>query len=85
MDAAIAGKVLRMFARLARPRVDHGLTDREREILQLLVEERSQKQIAHALGLSPHTVDTHLRNIYAKLRVHSRGGAVARALRDRLV
>lgn len=85
MNAFIARKVLTMFTRNARPRADHGLTDREREILQLLIEERSQKQIAQALTLSPHTVDTHLRNIYAKLHVHSRSGAVAKALQDRIV
>ena len=85
MNAFIARRVLTMFAQTARPRVDHGLTDREREILQLLVDDQSQKQIAQTLGLSPHTVDTHLRNIYAKLHVHSRSGAVAKALQDRLV
>ena len=85
MNAFIARKVLTVFARTARPRVDPGLTDRELEILDFLVDERSQKQIAHALGLSPHTVDTHLRNIYAKLQAHSRSGAVAKALQDRLI
>ena len=85
MNAFIARKVLSMFTRFARPKVDHGLTDREREILQCLIAEQTQKQIAVALGLSPHTVDTHLRNIYAKLHVHSRGGAVAKALQERLV
>ena len=85
MNAFIARRVLNMFTRFARPRVDHGVTDREREILQLLVEERTQKQIAHSLGLSRHTVDTHVRNIYAKLQVHSRSGAVAKALQERLL
>ncbi len=85
MNAVIARKVLLMLARSARPRGDQGLTEREREILQLLVAEQSQKQIAQALGLSPHTVDTHVRNIYAKLHVHSRSGAVARAIQQRLL
>lgn len=85
MTAMVARRVLGMFTRLARPRGDHGLTEREREILQQLVAERTQKQIAQALGLSPHTVDTHLRNIYAKLHVHSRSGAVAKAVEERLV
>ena len=85
MNAFIARNVLRMFTQHARPRGDYGLSDREREILHLLLEERSQKQIAQALGLSPHTVDTHLRNIYAKLHVHSRSGAVAKAIQERLL
>lgn len=85
MDARIARKVLNTLTRLAQPRGDHGLTTREREILELLVEERTQKEIAQLLALSPHTVDTHLRNIYAKLQVHSRSGAIAKALRERLL
>lgn len=85
MNAYIASKVLRMFTRYTRPAADYGLTDREREILHLLVEEHTQREVAEALFLSPHTVDTHLRNIYAKLQVHSRTGAVAKALRERLL
>lgn len=61
------------------------LTDRELEILSLLAEARSQKQIAHSLSLSVHTVDTHVRNIYTKLKAHSRAAAVATALRTGLI
>jgi DNA-binding CsgD family transcriptional regulator len=61
------------------------LTDREREILAMLAEGDSKKAIAHRLSLSPHTVDTHVRNIYAKLRARSRGAAIAIALRARIV
>lgn len=85
MSSGIARKVLCMFTETARPRQEYGLTDREREILELLTEERTQNQIAEVLYLSPHTVDTHLRNIYKKLHVRSRTGAVAKALRERLI
>lgn len=85
MSALIARKLIRMFRRHVRPRADYGLTDREREILQLLIEEHTQRQIAEKLFVSPHTVDTHLRNIYAKLEVRSRSGAIAKALRERLL
>lgn len=85
MNAFVARRVLDMFTQYSRPRGDYNLTAREREILHLLVEAYSQKQIAKALSLSPHTVDTHLRNIYAKLHVHSQGGAVAKALTERLL
>jgi DNA-binding CsgD family transcriptional regulator len=50
-----------MLTQAARAGSALGLTGREREVLHYLVEARSQKQIAHALGLSPHTVGTHLR------------------------
>jgi DNA-binding NarL/FixJ family response regulator len=87
MNAFIARKVIERLTGKGgdRAKDQSGLTAREREILERLVQERSQKQIAHDLSLSPHTVDTHLRNIYAKLHVHSRSGAVAKALRDRLI
>jgi len=62
-----------------------GLTAREREILERLVEGLSMKEIAARLGLSYHTIDTHVRHLYAKLHVRTRAGAVARALRDRLI
>jgi len=85
MSAFIARKVLRLFRHRVRPRADYGLTDREREILHLLVEDHTQKEISEKLFISPHTVDTHLRNIYAKLQVHSRSGAIVKALRERLL
>ena len=47
------------------------LTPREREIMQLLAEGRSSKDIAALLFLSPHTVDTHRKTILQKLNVHS--------------
>ena len=85
MNPHIASRVLKMFTQFARPKVDYGLTDREREILQHLTEGLTMKQIAERLFLSLHTVDTHLRNIYAKLHVHSRSAAVAKALKDGVI
>jgi DNA-binding NarL/FixJ family response regulator len=88
INAHIAKKMLTMFARLAKPTSaadEYGLTAREREILQLLVEGMTIAQIAERLIVSYHTVDTHIRNIYGKLHVHTRGGAVAKAVHERLV
>jgi len=58
---------------------------REKEILNLLVSGKSQKQIAEKIFLSPLTIATHMKNIYAKLHVHSRSEAVARALKEHLL
>jgi DNA-binding NarL/FixJ family response regulator len=88
INAFIAGKMLEMFARLAEPRSvteGYGLTAREQEILQLLVESLTVPQIAQRLGISFHTVDSHTRNIYSKLHVHTRTAAVAKALKERLI
>ncbi len=85
MNGQIARKVLQMFQRFATPQTEYGLTERELEILQHLVDGRTKRQIADVLFISFYTVDTHLRNIYAKLHVHSRSGAVAKALKERLI
>lgn len=88
MNGSIARKLLEMFGRLAASRAvapDYGLTAREKEILQLLVDGLSMKQVAARLEVSYHTINTHQRNVYDKLHVHSRSSAVAKALRERLV
>ena len=59
-------------AKGAEVTVRHGLTDRESEILLLLARGRSSTYIGEALYLSPNTVRGHIKNIYAKLGVHSK-------------
>ncbi len=85
INAQIARKMLDMFAHIVAPKGEYAITPAEKNILRLLVEGEPKKQIAHQLGVSFHTVDTHLRNIYIKLQVHSRSGAVAKALKERLL
>ena len=85
MNAQIARKVLTMFAGIAAPKAEYGLTEREKEILKLTTDGLTKKAIADRLFLSFFTIDTHLKNIYTKLQVHSRGGAVAKALKENLL
>jgi DNA-binding NarL/FixJ family response regulator len=85
INSQIAKKVLDQFTEYVQPREDYGLTSRELEILQLLIDGQSKQRIADTIYLSPHTVDSHIRNIYTKLQVHSRSGAIAKAIRNRLV
>ena len=85
INAQIARKMLDMFAHFSSPKGEYDITPAEKEILRLLIEGEPKKYIAHQLGVSFHTVDTHLRNIYIKLQVHSRSGAVAKALKERLL
>jgi DNA-binding NarL/FixJ family response regulator len=61
------------------------LTAREREVLQLLAEGKSNKEVASFLRISPKTVETHRARIMSKLDVHSVGGLVRYAIRNRLL
>jgi DNA-binding NarL/FixJ family response regulator len=61
------------------------LSQRELEILTHIVDGRSNKDIAHAVHLSPDTVKTHLRNIYQKLGVNNRSQAARAAIQGKLV
>jgi DNA-binding NarL/FixJ family response regulator len=84
MNPEIARKVLDLFGGKRDSQSDP-LTDREREVLSLVVRGLTKKEVAAELALSRHTVDSHLRNIYQKLHVHNRAGAVAAAIREGLV
>jgi len=73
--------VIHRQADLIRPH----LSDREREILTLAADGRSNAEIAGALHLSPETIKTHLRTVFEKLGVPDRTAAVAWALRSALI
>jgi DNA-binding NarL/FixJ family response regulator len=59
-----------------RAQASLGITEREREVLQLLANGRSNKEIAAQLGLSPNTVKTHVASLFEKLRVARRTEAI---------
>ena len=61
------------------------LTPREREIVQLLAEGKSTKEVAVALGLSVKTAETHRSNIMRKLQLHSVSDLVRYAIRNKIV
>jgi len=61
------------------------LTPREREILQLLAEGKSNKDIAASLNLSPYTVETHRRNLQEKLSLHSFAELILYAVRKGVI
>ena len=84
MTPRIARRVLEMFAKANPPKRDYGLSPREQEILQLLVQAKTIKEAAVDLGISFHTADEYIRSVYTKLQVHTRSGAVAKALKEGL-
>ena len=96
LKAAAAGEILvdpqalaRMLPLMAREREVRReaserlatLSEREREVLALLTQGLRNEAIAQRLGISPQTVQTHVRNILGKLEVHSKLEAVAFAVR----
>jgi len=85
MNSHIAKKVLSMFRDQNVKSDGYGLSEREKEILSLLVDGLSKKHIAEKIFLSHHTVDSHLRNIYEKLEVHSRSSAISKAIKEKLL
>jgi len=81
MSPRVATSVLAMFTKMVAPKTDFGLTERERQVLELMRDGLAKKEIAARMELSFHTVDDYLRNIYSKLHVHSQAGAVGKAMK----
>jgi DNA-binding NarL/FixJ family response regulator len=83
MSSLVARKVVQFFNRLgdSAPELQR-LSPRETEILELLSRGAAYKEIGDQLALSIHTVRMHIRGIYGKLQVHSRGEAVSKYLRS---
>ena len=61
------------------------LTDREMDVLRLVVDGKTNQEIGHALGISDKTVEKHLEGVFSKLEVASRVEAAVRAVREGLV
>jgi len=61
------------------------LTDREREVLQLIAEGKTNKEVAHALSVSVNTVETHRKHIMEKLDLHNTAELVRFAIRTKMV
>ena len=88
VDPTLAGRMAASAARLNRgefwPGANRGLTQRESEVLSLLVGGLSNRAIAARLHLSEETVKSHLRTLYRKLEVTDRSAAITVALREGL-
>jgi len=86
MTSSVATQVLRMFQDLPNHRnEDYNLSERERQVLQFLVDGYSYKMIAADLFIAIDTVRSHIKNIYEKLQVNSKSEAVAKAFKDKLL
>jgi len=84
MSPALEKDAMGALGRMARRAresadVEAGLTPRERQVLELLGEGLTIRQIASRLGISPRTVETHVAKLYRKLGVRTRVQAISRA------
>ena len=87
MSPSVAAKVLKMMAEQSPTKKTEtfNLSEREKEVLSCLVKGMSYKLIADACFISIDTVRGHIRSIYEKLHVHSKGEAVAKAIKSNIV
>lgn len=87
MSSHIARQVITIFQQNANVEIteDIELSEREKEVLQLLANGNNYQEIADTLYISVDTVRHHIRNIYKKLHVHSQSEAVAKAIRKGLI
>ena len=81
----MALKVLKFFQATPVTNNQYALTEREKNVLGLLVDGLSYKMIADKEKISFHTVNAHVRKIYEKLHVHSLAEAVSKALKEKLL
>ncbi len=85
MTPSIATRVIHFFRKQNDKRPEqYGLSDREAEILQYLVDGLSYKMIADKVNISYNTVNSHIKKIYDKLQVHSVSEAVSKAIRNNI-
>jgi DNA-binding NarL/FixJ family response regulator len=86
MSSSIATQVLKMFSSAHNQKgEDYSLSDREKQVLQLLVNGYSYKMISSEMFIAIDTVRSHIKKIYEKLHVNSKSEAVAKAFKDKLV
>lgn len=86
MSPEVARRVVALFRNVRPPaHAEHALTPHEIRLLKLLTDGHNYKTAAAELGITVHTVSFHLRQVYAKLQVHSKTEAVAKALRHGLL
>ena len=90
MTASIARQVLQMFNQYHesgenKKGEEYNLSQREKDVLQLMVKGYTYKMAAAELFISIETIRSHIKNIYEKLHVNSKSEAVAKAFRDKLL
>ncbi len=80
----VSGAIVQAYQARNEPPSDH-LTPRERQVLQLVAEGKTTKEVAQLLGISAKTADSHRSRIMSKLDIHETAGLVRYAIRQGLI
>lgn len=83
--APMSTNIARMVINSFQKSINSPLTSRETEVLQHLAKGKSYTMIANELFINKETVRSHIKNIYQKLNVNSKAGAIEKATKDRLI
>ncbi len=84
-DKAETLSIVRTNGNVIDERGNYGLTNREVEILNLISQSLSNKEIAKQLYISDHTVSVHRKNLMKKLQVNNAAGLISKAFRENLI
>jgi len=84
MSPVVARKVLEFFRPKKKRNEESNLTDREKQVVEGLVDGLSYKMIAGRLEISIGTIFTHIKNIYKKLHVNSKGEVISKSLKGEI-
>lgn len=85
IDPSIGKRLMDAYAAGEKHKTEHHLSAREIEIISLFAQDSSIEEVAKKLCLSVHTVNSHRKNIYHKLKVHTRSGLTNIAIKEGLI
>jgi two-component system NarL family response regulator len=85
IDPFVARKVFSIFSMDTSNAEKYLLTEKEKEVLRLIIKGWTTEKTAGELHLSPNTVHSHIKKVFLKLDVHTRHELVAKALQERLI
>lgn len=80
MSSQVARRIINSFRIIENP-----LSERETQVLKFLSQGLNYKEVADSIHLSPHTIKTHIKNIYSKLHVNNRAEAIYKAIKQKLI
>jgi DNA-binding NarL/FixJ family response regulator len=83
--APMSKSISRFVVESFQTNFDSPLSEREAQVLQLLSQGKTYKEIAELLFIHPETVKSHLKNIYTKLNVHNKADAIMKAVQEKLI